>query len=35
MERSLDPAGIARLEHTTSYRMNAMGYMRYFDKLER
>ncbi|MQA98985.1 MAG: MBL fold metallo-hydrolase [Actinobacteria bacterium] len=34
MEAALDPAGIARLEQTTSYRMNTMGYMRYFDKLE-
>lgn len=34
MEASLDPDGVARLEETTSYRMNTMGYMRYFDKLE-
>ena len=26
---------IERMEQTTSYRMNAMGYMRYFDKLEK
>jgi glyoxylase-like metal-dependent hydrolase (beta-lactamase superfamily II) len=35
MEASLDPTSVARLERTTSYRMNTMGYMRYFDKLER
>ncbi|MDQ3916619.1 MAG: MBL fold metallo-hydrolase [Actinomycetota bacterium] len=31
----LDAASIARLEQTTSYRMNTWGYMRYLDKLER
>lgn len=31
----LDDASIARLEQTTSYRMNTWGYMRYFDKLAR
>jgi glyoxylase-like metal-dependent hydrolase (beta-lactamase superfamily II) len=35
MEASLDTTSVARLERTTSYRMNTMGYMRYFDKLER
>jgi glyoxylase-like metal-dependent hydrolase (beta-lactamase superfamily II) len=29
---ALDPPGIARMEHTTSYWMNTWGYMRYFDK---
>ena len=32
---TLDEAAIARLEQTTSYRMNTWGYMRYFDKLAR
>lgn len=32
---SLDDDSIARLEQTTSYRMNTWGYMRYLDKLER
>jgi glyoxylase-like metal-dependent hydrolase (beta-lactamase superfamily II) len=31
----LDDAAVARLEQTTSYRMNTWGYMRYMDKLER
>jgi hypothetical protein len=34
LEGSVDATSIDRLEHTTSYRMNTMGYMRYFDKLE-
>jgi glyoxylase-like metal-dependent hydrolase (beta-lactamase superfamily II) len=34
MEAALEPAAVDRLEQTTSYRMNTMGYMRYFDKLE-
>ncbi|HEV2754856.1 MAG TPA: MBL fold metallo-hydrolase [Actinomycetota bacterium] len=29
----LDDASVARLEQTTSYRMNTWGYMRYMDKL--
>lgn len=33
-EEELDLDEIRRLEQTTSYRMNAMGYMRYFDKNE-
>ena len=34
LEGRLVPEQIQRLEQTTSYRMNAMGYMRYFDKNE-
>jgi glyoxylase-like metal-dependent hydrolase (beta-lactamase superfamily II) len=34
MEGELDEGSIERMEQTTSYRMNTMGYMRYFDKLE-
>ena len=34
LEGKLSEADVARLENTTSYRMNTMGYMRYFDKLE-
>jgi glyoxylase-like metal-dependent hydrolase (beta-lactamase superfamily II) len=34
MESDLEPDQIARMEDTTSYRMNASGYMRYFDKRE-
>lgn len=30
----LDDSAIARLEQTTSYRMNTWGYMRYLDKLQ-
>ncbi|HEX2057225.1 MAG TPA: MBL fold metallo-hydrolase [Actinomycetota bacterium] len=30
----LDEAAVARLEQTTSYRMNTWGYMRYLDKLQ-
>ena len=33
-EQRLDPDQVERLEQTTSYRMNTMGYMRYFDKNE-
>ena len=33
-EERLDEDDIKRLEQTTSYRMNTMGYMRYFDKNE-
>lgn len=29
---TLSSADITRMEHTTSYRMNVSGYMRYFDK---
>lgn len=32
MERDLGPELIARMEDTTSYRMNTWGYKRYFDK---
>jgi glyoxylase-like metal-dependent hydrolase (beta-lactamase superfamily II) len=31
----LSGQAIERMEQTTSYRMNTMGYMRYFDKLEK
>jgi glyoxylase-like metal-dependent hydrolase (beta-lactamase superfamily II) len=31
---TLDQSVIDRMEQTTSYRMNAMGYIRYLDKLE-
>ncbi len=34
-DERLDGASIARLEQTTSYRMNTWGYTRYFDKLAR
>ena len=34
-EARLDDDAVARLEQTTSYRMNTWGYMRYFDKLQR
>jgi glyoxylase-like metal-dependent hydrolase (beta-lactamase superfamily II) len=34
LEGRLSPDQVQRLEQTTSYRMNAMGYMRYFDKNE-
>lgn len=34
LEAQLEPEQVDRLEQTTSYRMNAMGYMRYFDKHE-
>lgn len=34
LEGRLSPEQVRRLEQTTSYRMNAMGYMRYFDKNE-
>jgi len=33
-EQQLQPDEIERLEQTTSFRMNTMGYMRYFDKNE-
>ena len=33
-EKTLAEDEVKRLEQTTSYRMNAMGYMRYFDKNE-
>lgn len=33
-EDALSPDEIKRLEQTTSYRMNTMGYMRYLDKNE-
>lgn len=32
LEGRLSPAAIERLEHTTSYRMNVSGLMRYFDR---
>jgi glyoxylase-like metal-dependent hydrolase (beta-lactamase superfamily II) len=32
---TLDADAVARLEQTTSYRMNTWGYMRYMDKLAR
>jgi glyoxylase-like metal-dependent hydrolase (beta-lactamase superfamily II) len=31
-EGRLSPEDLARLEHTTSYRMNVWGYMRYLDR---
>ncbi len=34
LEARLEPDQVDRLEQTTSYRMNAMGYMRYFDNNE-
>ena len=34
LEGRLSTEQVQRLEQTTSYRMNAMGYMRYFDKNE-
>lgn len=34
LESRLEPEQVDRLEQTTSYRMNTMGYMRYFDKHE-
>lgn len=34
MEGDLEPEQIARMEDTTSYRMNTWGFVRYFDKLE-
>lgn len=34
LRAGLDPAEVARMEQTTSYRMNTWGYMRYFDKHE-
>lgn len=34
LEERLDEDAIKRLEQTTSYRMNTMGYMRYIDKNE-
>ena len=34
LESQLEPEQVDRLEQTTSYRMNTMGYMRYFDKHE-
>jgi len=34
-EERLAPQELERLEQTTSYRMNTMGYMRYFDKTEK
>jgi glyoxylase-like metal-dependent hydrolase (beta-lactamase superfamily II) len=34
-EGRLAPADVDRLEQTTSYRMNAWGYVRYMDKQER
>ncbi|MBW3595151.1 MAG: MBL fold metallo-hydrolase [Actinobacteria bacterium] len=34
-EERLAPTEIEKLEQTTSYRMNTMGYMRYLDKNER
>ena len=33
-EERLDPEEVKKLEQTTSYRMNTMGYMRYIDKNE-
>ena len=35
LEERLSSDQVARMEQTTSYRMNVSGYMRYFDKLER
>ena len=35
LEGRLPPQEVERLEQTTSYRMNTMGYMRYFDKREK
>ena len=32
LESTLDEESIARMDNTTSYRMNTWGYMRYFDK---
>lgn len=32
LEGEVAPEDLERLEHTTSYRMNTWGYMRYFDK---
>jgi glyoxylase-like metal-dependent hydrolase (beta-lactamase superfamily II) len=32
LEGTVAPEDLERLEHTTSYRMNTWGYMRYFDK---
>jgi glyoxylase-like metal-dependent hydrolase (beta-lactamase superfamily II) len=32
LEGTVSPEGLDRLEHTTSYRMNVSGYMRYLDK---
>lgn len=34
LEDRLDETDAARMENTTSYRMNVSGYMRYFDKKE-
>ena len=34
MESSVEPTDAARMEQTTSYRMNVSGYMRYIDKSE-
>ena len=34
-ECDLESGDVERLEQTTSYRMNTMGYIRYFDKRER
>ena len=31
---TLSEEDVTRMEHTTSYRMNVSGYMRYFDKRE-
>lgn len=33
-EKEVEPDALARLEQTTSYRMNVWGYMRYLDKKE-
>lgn len=34
LEGKVDDEAVTRMEQTTSYRMNASGYMRYFDKNE-
>ena len=34
LEEGLDPDSVARMEQTTSYRMNTSGYVRYQDKQE-
>lgn len=34
MESAVEPEDAARMEQTTSYRMNVSGYMRYLDKTE-
>jgi hypothetical protein len=34
MESAIAPDDAARMEQTTSYRMNVSGYMRYIDKSE-